>query len=617
MNKIINFIIVVLNIELLYSQCPYLESGTVLPSNLPDLSIPLLEEYKLELQNLDIKKVFNDLYELLSDSQECWPADKLGGITSYGGLFVRLAWHAAGTFRQTDGAGGAAGGRQRYDPEASWDDNTNLDKARALLGPIKEKYGNKLSWGDLIIFAGTAAIKYMGGPVSRVCAGRIDERDGRLSEPLIDDTICPPELQGNCPPPLGASSIGSIYVNPEGVNGTSNPYITAQRIREIFKRMGADDIDTVALIGGGHAFGKCHGACTLGVTPFDFNEVPFNPWRGLCGTGIGEDTFTSGLEGQWTTYPFRWDNEFFTQLINDKYELIEGPGGRKQWYNKRNGNLMLTTDIALISDDEYKKIVTAFANDINKLNEAFSYAWQILTENGNGWVDEQYRVCVDGNDLPIPMKEEEEEDESDFNEKYTIIMKPTILIKGLLKCVKMGKVLASINNDYDYYMAKELCSEYANDGCWVNNNYNSNNNCPYFLSLKSDNKCPKKKKFDTKFVLCQSAPQRKNSFRAHKMNSNDDSNEDSIDDSNANSINNNNLNEEKVLISLEKMTYILAGITIILLSLIILYCIYYCCNYIKRENRNGYSKVSSRFSSVTDATLESVNDNEINIQNIK
>ena len=242
-------------------------------------------------------------------------------------------------------------------------------------------------------FAGTAAIKQMGGPVTEVCAGRIDDTDGSASDPLNDNSTCP--TPGNCEPPLGQSTVGLIYVNPGGVNGVPDPMPSAARIREVFGRMGMNDRETVALIGGGHAFGKAHGACALGAGPPP-NEQPLNPWPGNCGNGMGLNTFTSGFEGQWTGYPFQWDNEYFTQLINDEYDLITGPGGAYQWKNQRNGYLMLTADLALIDDNDYYEIVAEYANDLNVLNYEFGKAWETLVTNGNGWLPEQYRVCVDG-----------------------------------------------------------------------------------------------------------------------------------------------------------------------------------------------------------------------------
>eukprot|EP01083_Nonionella_stella_P120106 359613_1 len=383
---------------LVHSVCPFLLQGTPLDTSLP-ATIPDTSEYDAKVADLNIYAVLNDINELLTNSQDCWPADEfIAREVSYGPLFIRLAWHCSGTFRETDGVGGCAGGRQRFSPEASWDDNVNLDKARALLVPIKDKYGDALSWGDLMIFAGTTAILNMGGPVTEICAGRIDSSDGTLSEPLItvfDD--CP--VDGNCSAPMGADTKGLIYVNPGGVMGDPDPQKSAPRIREVFGRMGMGDVETVALIGGGHAFGKAHGACPLGPGSSPEDD-PTNPWPGNCGAGTGPDTFTSGFEGQWTTNPLTWDNEFFIQLIDDNYTLITGPGGKEQWENANNGYMMLTTDLALVYDDAYKAIVTNFANDISALNDAFAAAWEHLVTDGGAWSTQM--KCIDASDLVLP-----------------------------------------------------------------------------------------------------------------------------------------------------------------------------------------------------------------------
>jgi catalase (peroxidase I) len=371
--------------------CPGLLDGTPYPSE--DYSIPSIEEYNEALLTLDIESVFDDLYYLFLDSQDCWPSDIFNGESSYVGLMLRLAWHCSGTFRITDGKGGCAGGRQRYLPESAWDDNVNLDKARALLAPIKKKYGNALSWGDLFVFAGTAAILQGNGPITQVCAGRIDNNDGTLSNPLNDDTTCNP--QGNCQPPLGSAVTGLIYVDPTGFLGNPDPIATAPNVREIFSRMGMNDSETVALIGGGHAFGKAHGPCPDGPGPNPI-EQPFNPWPGNCGNNFPNDVWTSGIEGAWTLFPFNWDNYYFEQLINDEYTLITGPGGKYQWYNNDNGLLMLTTDLALIYDDSFYSIVEEFANNIESLNIAFSHAWEKLTTSGaeDGFASNKF--CIDG-----------------------------------------------------------------------------------------------------------------------------------------------------------------------------------------------------------------------------
>ena len=379
--------------------CPGLLQGTPAENRAP---VPSREDYNKALKGLSVEAVLADIVDLLTQSERCWPADKFRSSVigqSYGGLFVRLAWHCSGSFRSTDGAGGCGGGRQRFQPESSWEDNTNLDKARALLWPVKQKYGDALSWGDLFVLAGTGAILHMGGPVTEVCVGRIDEADGSASAPLGPGAEQPPcPTPGNCPAPIGAAVVGLIYVNPEGFLGEPEPERTAGHIREIFSRMGMNDTETVALIGGGHAFGKSHGACPLGAGPTPA-EQPLNPWPGNCGTGKGRDTFTSGIEGPWTTDPFKWDNEFFQLLAKygRDYRVYRGPGGKWQWrIPQRPDLMMLTTDVALTYDGNYNSIVGAFAEDLGYLDAHFAAAWEKLTTNGGFWAEEAKCWKADG-----------------------------------------------------------------------------------------------------------------------------------------------------------------------------------------------------------------------------
>jgi len=398
--------------------CPGLNAGT--PFSGVDNSVPTVARYKQAfLSNLNIESVFNDLYKLITNSRNCWPADVLGGKKHYGGLMIRLAWHCSGSYRNTDGKGGCAGGRIRLSPEASWPDNTNLDKARSLLAPIKRKYGDSLSWGDLMIFAGAASIIDMGGPIGEVCGGRIDEPDGTNSEGLNDQssTGCPPGTDP-CPEPFGAVNVGLIYVNPEGPGGKPDPKKSAERIRLIFNRMGMNDIETVALIGGGHTFGKCHGACPLGAGP-NPSQQPRNPWPGNCGNGRGENTFTSGIELQWTSTPFKWSNEFFKQLIYDNFTLFTGPGGKYQWKNNNgNGNGMLTTDLALVYDEKYKEISKKFADDNDLFRIEFAKAWQRLTTNGRGWL--KVRKCISAEQLMEARKKYENQNEETYDDYSAI-----------------------------------------------------------------------------------------------------------------------------------------------------------------------------------------------------
>jgi catalase (peroxidase I) len=292
--------------------------------------IPQSAKYDKELEQLDVPSVASDLKDLMSHSQECWPADG----ENYGPFFIRLAWHCSGSYRQTDGKGGCTGGKQRFSPEADWDDNTNLDKARALLWPIKEKYGDGLSWGDLFTLAGTVAIESMGGPIYKYCAGRIDEEDNTTSIVLgpsrEQKMIAPCEVDGKCEKPLGTTTMGLIYLNPEGPIDDEGipqpvPLLSAKDVRDAFSRMGfTNDRDTVALIGGGHTFGKTHGACPEGVGAFH-QEDPLLHWPGRCGTGKGADTFTSGIEGPWTRQPSQWDNEFFNALLSRSGSIGRAP----------------------------------------------------------------------------------------------------------------------------------------------------------------------------------------------------------------------------------------------------------------------------------------------------
>jgi len=347
----------------------------------PSLQAPTINDtaFKSALQGLDITSLEVDLTKLMTDSQACWPADH----GHYGGLMIRLAWHCAGTFRLSDGKGGCAGGRIRFPPESDWMDNANLAHARALLVPIKQKYGDALSWGDLITFAGTVAIRSMGGPTNPHCFGRVDDADGSESKIFgttqnWSDTGC--TVQGNCQKPLGAVTVGLIYVNPEGplrdpYNISSgqdpNPARSAMEIREVFGRMGMNDSETASLIAGGHAFGKCHGAGVI----------------------------TSGFEGPWTTTPSSWSNEFVTGMFDEEWEKVKTPNNKAvQWRTKdRNsklsGTMRLTADLALVNDLNYKDLLTHWVCDQQKLAVAFAASWKKLVESGGGWLPASDRRC--------------------------------------------------------------------------------------------------------------------------------------------------------------------------------------------------------------------------------
>jgi catalase-peroxidase len=388
-----------------------------------DLSDPMGKEfdYAKEFQSLDLNAVINDLRALMTDSQEWWPAD----FGHYGGLFIRMAWHSAGTYRIGDGRGGAGSGQQRFAPLNSWPDNVNLDKARRLLWPIKQKYGRKISWADLMILSGNVALESMGFKTFGFGGGRADvwepEEDiywGPEGTWLADERY---SGDRDLEKPLGAVQMGLIYVNPEGPNGKPDPVAAARDIRETFRRMAMNDEETVALIAGGHTFGKTHGAAIpadyVGPEPEGANiEDQGLGWKNEFGKGRGADTIGSGLEVIWTTTPTKWSNNFFTNLFSYEWELTKSPAGAHQWTpkngagkgtvpdahdpSKRHAPSMLTTDLSLRFDPAYEKISRRFYEHPDEFADAFARAWFKLTHRDMGPIVRYLGPLVPKEQLP-------------------------------------------------------------------------------------------------------------------------------------------------------------------------------------------------------------------------
>ncbi len=368
------------------------------------LGDPMLEDfnYRAEFKTLDLDAVVKDLNDLMTDSQDWWPAD----FGHYGGFFIRMAWHAAGTYRIFDGRGGARSGEQRFAPLNSWPDNGNLDKARRLLWPIKQKYGRKLSWADLMILAGNVAIQSMGGPIFGFGGGREDVWEpqpidwGPESTWLGDERYSGERELAN---PFGAVQMGLIYVNPQGPNGNPDPVASGRDIRETFARMAMNDYETVALVAGGHTFGKCHGAgpdSHVGTDPEGANIEELGlGWKNAFESGIGEHAITSGLEGAWTATPTQWDMSYFETLFGNEWELTKSPAGAHQWKPKGDANrnvpdahvkgkfhqpMMTTADLALRFDPAYEKISRHFLANPAEFADAFARAWFKLTHRDMG-----------------------------------------------------------------------------------------------------------------------------------------------------------------------------------------------------------------------------------------
>jgi catalase-peroxidase len=407
--------------------------------------------YAKEFNSLDLAAVKKDIYELMTTSQDWWPAD----YGHYGPFFIRMAWHSAGTYRIHDGRGGGGNGTQRFAPLNSWPDNANLDKARLLLWPVKKKYGKKLSWADLMILAGNCALESMGFKTFGFAGGREDvwepEEDiywGAETEWLGDKRYTDDRELEN---PLGAVQMGLIYVNPEGPNGNPDPLAAARDIRETFGRMAMNDEETVALIAGGHTFGKTHGAADpvkyVGREPAGAGiEEQSMGWKNTFGKGNAEDTITSGLEGAWTTTPTKWSNNFFWNLFGYEWELTKSPAGAQQWIpkhdmgagtvpdahvaSKRHAPIMLTTDLALRFDPAYEKISRHFFENPDQFADAFAKAWFKLTHRDMGPRSRYLGPEVPKEELiwqdPVPAVTYEL-----INDKDAAALKATILASGL------------------------------------------------------------------------------------------------------------------------------------------------------------------------------------------
>ncbi|ELR68838.1 Catalase [Fulvivirga imtechensis AK7] len=407
------------------------------------LSNPMGEDfnYAEEFKSLDLNAVKQDLYALMTNSQEWWPAD----YGHYGPFFIRMAWHSAGTYRIADGRGGAGSGSQRFAPLNSWPDNANLDKARLLLWPVKQKYGKKISWADLMILAGNCALESMGFQTFGFAGGREDvwEPEDDIYWGAEGEWLGNKErhVGGVLENPLAASHMGLIYVNPEGPNGNPDPREAAHHIRETFGRMAMNDEETVALIAGGHTFGKTHGAADprqyVGKEPAGASiEEQGLGWKNTFGTGNAGSTITSGLEGAWTTTPTRWSNNFFENLFGYEWELTKSPAGAHQWRpkngagagtipdaydpSKKHSPFMLTTDLSLRVDPEYEKISRRFYEHPDEFADAFARAWYKLTHRDMGPLSRYLGPEVPKEELiwqdPIPAVDHELIDEQDIAE---------------------------------------------------------------------------------------------------------------------------------------------------------------------------------------------------------
>jgi catalase-peroxidase len=432
---------------------------TVLHQN-SSLSNPMGKDfsYAEEFKKLDYKALKNDLHALMTDSQAWWPAD----FGHYGPLFIRMAWHSAGTYRIGDGRGGGGSGTQRFAPLNSWPDNVNLDKARRLLWPIKKKYGDKISWADLMVLAGNVALESMGFKTFGFGGGRVDVWEppediywGREGKWLADERYSGDRVLET---PLAAVQMGLIYVNPEGPNGNPDPLAAAKDIRETFRRMAMNDEETVALIAGGHSFGKTHGAADppkyVGPPPegSDIEDQGFG-WKNTFGTGKGDDSIGSGLEVIWTTTPTKWSNNFFESLFGYEWELTKSPAGAHQWKpkngagagtmpdahdaSKHHAPSMLTTDLSLRFDPVYEKISRRFFENPDQFADAFARAWYKLTHRDMGPRARYLGPEVPAEELiwqdPVPAVDHKLVDEMDIAALKAKILASTLSIPQLVR----------------------------------------------------------------------------------------------------------------------------------------------------------------------------------------
>lgn len=413
--------------------------------------------YIKAFQTLDLKQVKADIEKVMKTSQDWWPAD----WGHYGPFFIRMAWHSAGTYRISDGRGGAAGGQQRFEPLNSWPDNANLDKARRLLWPVKQKYGAKLSWADLMVLTGNVALESMGFKTYGFAGGRTDDWEadevywGPEQKFLADKRYKEGRKLDN---PLAAVQMGLIYVNPEGPNGVPDPLLAAKDIRETFGRMAMNDEETVALIAGGHTFGKAHGRKSpekcVGPEPAAAGiEEQGMGWTNQCGTGKGYDTTTSGLEGAWSVSPTQWTTQYLDNLFNFEWEMTKSPAGAVQWVpkggaaanlvpdahdsSKRHAPIMFTTDLALKEDPEYRKISKRFQQNPKEFELAFAKAWFKLTHRDMGAKSNYYGTEVPKEDLiwqdPIPKRNHPLVDSADIANLKKKIMGSGLSVSELVR----------------------------------------------------------------------------------------------------------------------------------------------------------------------------------------